>query len=328
MLRLVARFDETMIRLLFTSSSISLYALMITMGLAGCESKNKIAIDYIGQTLPGMVAEPFALGIVSTNANEHSPMSFSPDGSVALWSVMDSKYRGRVFEIRNENGKWSSPQTPSFADTVSDYYCPSFSPDGRQLYFSSRRKAPDGYPKGRGNRIWMVDRANNEWGNPLPLDTIVSKSQEFSHSISERGTLYYSAAADGDMKIYMAERAGAGYNEPKLLEDAINTPGYEDGPYIAPDERFLIFESTRPEGIEGSHDLYICFKNGNGQWTSPLNMGPAINSPAMERFPRLSPDGKYLFFASNRDQSAGKAGFDYYWINAKVIEDLSKAATE
>jgi hypothetical protein len=42
----------------------------------------------------------------------------------------------------------------------------------------------------------------------------------------------------------------------------------------------------------------------------------------MERFPRLSPDGKYFFFASNRDKSEGKVGFDYYWIDARIIDEL------
>src|SRR5688572_9967398 len=181
---------------------------------------------------------------------------------------MDSKYRGRLLETKFDHGEWSTPATPSFADTVSDYYCPSFSPSGDKLWFSSRRTAPAGYPQGRGNRIWWVSRTADGWGTPVPLDTIVSRSQEFSHSISQFGTLFYSAAVDGDMKIYEATSGQAGYNKPSLLDDGINTPGYEDGPFIAPDESFLIFESTRPEGIEGSHDLYICFKNENGQWTS------------------------------------------------------------
>jgi hypothetical protein len=107
-----------------------------------------------------------------------------------------------------------------------------------------------------------------------------------------------------------------------MLSFGINTIGYEDGPYISPDEDYLIFESTRPEGIEGSHDLYITFKDNAGAWKTPINMGPKINSAGMERFPRVSPDGKYLFFASNRDQSQGKVGFDIYWIDAKVIQEL------
>ncbi|HTE28436.1 TPR end-of-group domain-containing protein [Flavitalea sp.] len=99
---------------------------------------------------------------------------------------------------------------------------------------------------------------------------------------------------------------------------------YEDGPYIAPDESFLIFESQRPGGIEGSLDLYISFKNKIGSWGIPVNMGPKINSGSSERFARLSPDGKYLFFGSSRNMSDTNWGFDIFWIDAKVIDELKK----
>lgn len=294
-----------------------------------CSAEKEKPIDYLGQKPPGKVAELFAPDIMSTNANEHSAPAFSPDGSIVLWSIMDSNYKGHIFEMKYENGAWSKPAMPSFADTTADYYCPSFSIDGNTLFFSSRRKAPEGYPEGRGNRIWSINKTKDGWGTPVPFDTIVSKAQEFSHSVTKNGTFYFSSALAGgsNVNIYKAEKNNTGYTEPVLLPDSINSIGYEDGPYIAPDESFLIFESTRPEGIEGSHDLYISFKNKNGRWGMPINMGSQINSASMERFPRLSPDGKYLFFASNRDQSAGKVGFDIYWIDANVIEELRSTAS-
>ena len=94
---------------------------------------------------------------------------------------------------------------------------------------------------------------------------------------------------------------------------------YEEGPYIAPDESFLIFESQRPECNLG---LYIAFKLDDGHWSIPVNMGPEINSGKGERFARLSPDGKYLFFGSFRNVSADKHGADIYWIDAKIIDKL------
>lgn len=283
---------------------------------------------YFGLKPPGMYAEIFALDIISTNSNEHSALAFSPDGSIVLWAIMDSNYKGGLFEMKYTNGVWSKPMTPSFVDTTADHYAPSFSVDGKTLYFSSRRKAPEGYPEGRGNRLWSINKTKDGWGIPVPIDTSVSRAQEFSHSISKSGTLYFSAlpSSGENMDIYKAERTNTGYTKPALLPSPINSAGYEDGPYIAPNEDYLIFESTRPEGIEGSHDLYITFKDKKGHWGTPINMGSKVNSPGMERFPRLSPDGKYLFFGSNRDQSNGKVGFDIYWIDAKIIKELKKQA--
>jgi L-ascorbate metabolism protein UlaG (beta-lactamase superfamily) len=40
---------------------------------------------YLGQTPPGATPQVFALGIISTDANEHSAPSFSPDGNEVFW---------------------------------------------------------------------------------------------------------------------------------------------------------------------------------------------------------------------------------------------------
>jgi hypothetical protein len=295
---------------------------VIIILLAAC-TPARAPIDYFGTT-PTPDASLFAPGIISTEANEHSAIAFSPDGSLVLWAVMTSQYKGRLFEMSYLNGAWSKPTTPAFADTIADYYAPSFATDGKTLFFNSRREAP-GYRQGRGNRIWTVERTTAGWGTPVPLDTAVSKSEEFSHSITNKGTLYFmsmSGSVGTSGNILVAARNNGKYSEPMMLPYNINTQNYEDGPYVSPDEDYLIFESTRPDGVSGSHDLYISFRSDEGEWGLPVNMGPKVNSAAMERFPRVTPDGKYLLFASNRDQSDTRIGFDIYWTDAKLIDEL------
>ena len=291
------------------------------LSLLACRTKS-VEINYLEQQPPGLTAKLFAPGLLSTSANEHSAVAFAPDGSVVLWATMDSQYRGRLFEMKYENGMWSKPQHPAFADTTSDDYGPCFSPDGKTLFFSSRRKAPEGYPEGRGNRIWSVAKTGNGWGIPEPVDTAVSKSQEFGHSVSKNGTLYFASTPGGpNLNIHKAEFSNGHYSKPVLLPTDINSAGYEDGPYIAPDESYLIFESDRSGGADGSLDLFIVFKNNEGQWGTPVNMGPQINTEYYERFARVSPDGKYLFFGSNRN-NAGQSGYDMYWIDAGIIDEI------
>jgi hypothetical protein len=296
--------------------------------LFNCREEKVRDVDYLGQKPPGMVAELFAPGLISTNAYEHSAPAFSPDGDVVLWTVVDRNYRASMMHMKYEQGKWSSPARPSFADSTADDYYPSFSPDGKKLYFGSRRKAPSGYP-GTDMRFWVVERNGSDWKEPTPFDTVVSKGKEFAHSIAESGTLYFSVAPESgrNMNVQKAELKNGGYTKPVALPFSINSVDYEDGPYIAPDESFLIIESQRPEGIGGSLDLYISFKADGDRWTIPINMGPKINSAFSERFARLSPDGKYLFFGSGRNQSADNFGFDIYWIDSKVINELRTNAS-
>ena len=297
--------------------------------LFNCNPERKLPdINYFDRKPPGMTAELFAPGIISTYSFEHSSPAFSPEGSVVLWTVVDRNFRASMFEMKYEQGKWSSPGRPTFADSTADDYYPSFSPDGKRLYFSSRRKLPLGYPDLRDMQLWEVERNQNGWGTPVPVDTTVSQGSDYAHSITSNGTIYISSALGGgtNFNIRKAENKNGSFSKPVVLPYNINGTGYEDGPYIAPDESFIIFESDRPHETDGFIDLYISFKNEEGNWTLPVNMGPKINSPFAERFARLSPDGKYLFFGSNRTQSTDNWGFDIYWIDAKVIDELRNEA--
>src|SRR5690349_16269849 len=151
--------------------TISLTSLggILVLFLSGCSGKED-PINYFNQKPVGMDAEVFAPNVISTAANEHSAIAFSPDGNCVLWAVMDKHYRGRLFEMTYSNGTWSNPATPSFADTLADYYSPTFSMDGQTLLFNSKRKAA-GYREGRGNRIWLVERTTDGWGTPVPFDS-------------------------------------------------------------------------------------------------------------------------------------------------------------
>jgi len=307
------------------SRAMGFFALLAVGFLVQCSEKSESGINYLGQNPAGMTAELFAPGIVSTDAYEHSSPAFSPDGSVVLWTVVDQNYRASLREMTYENGQWSASGRPSFADSTADDYYPGFSPDGKKLYFSSRRIAPPPYPRNIDMRIWEVERIGSGWSVPVPVDTLASQGHEYAHSVTKDGTLYFSSPHEGgtSLNIYRAKQMENGrFSTPALLPYSINSPGYEDGCFIAPDESYLIFESNRPEGIHGSIDLYISFRSGEGQWGIPVNMGPEINSDKAERFARLSPDGKYLFFGSSRNQSATNIGFDIYWIDARVIDRL------
>jgi hypothetical protein len=51
--------------------------------------------------------------------------------------------------------------------------------------------------------------------------------------------------------------------------------------------------------LYGDGDLYINFRR-DGAWTKAVNLGPKVNSSALDFCPIVSPDGKYFFFTSER----------------------------
>ena len=91
-------------------------------------------------------------------------------------------------------------------------------------------------------------------------------------------------------------------------------------PYIAPDESYLLFSSSRFTSETDFGDIFVCFHRSDGSWTEAINLGPSINSSRQERFPTVSPDGLYLFFT--RWVKSGNE--DIFWVSAKIIDDLKK----
>ena len=74
------------------------------------------------------------------------------------------------------------------------------------------------------------------------------------------------------------------------------------------DGKVLILSAQRYDSKD--LDLYICFKEGEDQWSAPIHLGNSINSTKREMTPYLSENNNTLFFASDRGDGLG--GLDIY----------------
>jgi len=61
---------------------------------------------------------------------------------------------------------------------------------------------------------------------------------------------------------------------------------------------------NRPDG-KGRCDIYFSEKKDNA-WTEPININSPVNTSAWEAQPSISPDGKTLYFVSNREGGQGQ----------------------
>jgi hypothetical protein len=66
--------------------------------------------------------------------------------------------------------------------------------------------------------------------------------------------------------------------------------------------------------------LYISFKTDDASWTEPVNLSDRLGAEGNDSSPRITPDGKYLFFQSVRKGSGASRGL--YWVSAKIIDEL------
>jgi hypothetical protein len=68
--------------------------------------------------------------------------------------------------------------------------------------------------------------------------------------------------------------------------------------------------SSRP-GSLGGFDLWVSTRETVfGLWSTPLNLGPLVNSDANDQQPHIAADRRTLYFASNR--SGGFGQLDLY----------------
>jgi len=63
--------------------------------------------------------------------------------------------------------------------------------------------------------------------------------------------------------------------------------------------RLLLFASNGRPDTRGSYDIYASRRCGES-WSAPRPLGADVNSSAWDFGPRESPDGRFLFFTSNR----------------------------
>ena len=125
--------------------------------------------------------------------------------------------------------------------------------------------------------------------------------------------------AGENAEIFTSIRTLHGWSEPVALSD-VNSE-YEDlGPAPTADGSALYFYSDRPGGY-GGYDLWVSYRGESG-WQAAINLGPDVNSGYNDYGPSLTPDGKTLYFASNRPRAEDETQPDPDAWNATLREDL------
>ncbi|MBM3311855.1 MAG: hypothetical protein FJY80_10135 [Candidatus Aminicenantes bacterium] len=277
----------------------------------------KLIGPYLGQKPPGMTPIKFPFDDMPGEYKLHSAPVFTPDGKEIYFSAMDFsvRYSERIFVMKMIDNQWTPPQVASFSGNYFEG-SPSLSRDGKYLFFSSaRKKDGSGMNEAKERYIWYVRREGNDWSLPKPLNdpTLVVGN---GSDISESGNLFFNSR-----DIFQIKFPPNKNESPQKLSDAVNSGDTELHPCIAPDERFLVFYSSRSPrlGLRGG-DLYISFKDKEGKWSQAKNLGEQFNKGHLSTsFPRLSPDGKYFFFLK---LVSIPWKCDVYWVSVDALDAL------
>lgn len=191
--------------------------------------------------------------------------------------------------------------------------------DGLSLYFDSSRSGGSG-----DYDVWVATREtiDSEWSVPVSLGSPVnSPTWDGVPSISPDGlTLFlcsYRAGGSGESDIWMTSRETTEDNwaTPVNLGPLVNSPSDDWTQSISGDGLELYFSSWRPGGM-GNSDLWITRRAAiEEEWSTPVNLGPGVNSSSDDVNPSISTDGLCLFFFSLR---AGGYGNRDIWVTTRV----------
>jgi len=244
----------------------------------------------------------FQPDVISKGDYESHP-AFSPTGDTLYF--IKTTYDLQVSAIcvsYLKNKHWTEPQIAVFSGKYMDAD-PFVTKDGKSIFFMSNRPLRDGDPVKDDTDIWKVVLTASGWSSPIHLAApINSNSDEYYPTLADNGNIYFgSTRKDGNKggsDIYRCRYENGKYLPAENLGSNINTSGNEYEAFIAPDESYLIYNST-PNSL-GHLDFYISF-NKNSVWTPASKLPTPINSDGIEWSPKVTRDKKLFYFSSTRN---------------------------
>jgi len=226
---------------------------------------------YMSEKKNGHWSHAVPVKELNTEGNEGASC-FSPDGQYLFFTGCESNYgypEGRekglgscdLYISKKVGDKFQTPRDLGPPVNTNGYETqPSFSSDGRTLYFIRKVKNADG-KLNQDIYVTFIDDYS-QWSEPMPLPpNINTPGDEFSVFIHpDNQTLYFSSDGHpgfGDLDIFVSHRQSDGsWGDPINLGYPINTSGREVSLLVAPDGKVAYFSANnRPDG-RGGMDIY------------------------------------------------------------------------
>jgi Tol biopolymer transport system component len=282
---------------------------------------SKLTGKYLGQNEPGTSPELFAPNLVSVGEGVHGNIVFTSNFTEASWHpnyVINGK--SLIYIMKYRNGTWQAP-VEFFLKEGFNYSEPFYSYDGNKLYYLSGEEGPSG--NAQNEKIYYVERIGEGWSEPKLLSRNLP-AFHWQFSFDRNSNLYYGGKSDDKKgEIYYSQYKNGEYLNPVRLSEAINLGSPEFSPFISPDNTYIVFvRMIEQQNGPPKTNLFVSFKDKQGNWTQAQNLSDGLKMSEKPRIeligaPRITPDGKYLFFCSFN----GK-GHMAYWVSTKVIEEL------
>lgn len=258
----------------------------------------------------GEWSEPVNLGPDINTSFRETGASISKDGLSLYFDSGNDLYVSRRLAVDLPWGAPTPLHTLNLPAPIVEAGA-SLSRDDRLLFFISNRT-------GGPTDLWVSERShtNDDFGWQPParlLSPPNTLGPDVAPTLFEnpggRPQLFFASGPDAaGLDLYVSElREDGTWGDPEYLA-MLNSAFEDSGSAVRFDGLEMIFSSRRggPD-----LDLYVTRRQHRWDtWSPPENLGAVVNSLSSEFTPHLSPNGRTLYFSSNRPGGAGN--FDIY----------------
>ena len=275
-------------------------AALIVVGIASATWNAADKIDTIAGNSPDL----------NTPSQDGCPIQ-SPDG-LSLY-VASNRPGGKggldiwVATRATAGAPWGDPQNLGEpVNSAADDFCPT--PVGKGgLFFVSREPLPGAC--GQGDIYFTHRTSAGTWVEP---ERLLCAPEGPNSALDEQGPswvdvsttlrgpkhLYFSRSATGvPGEIFMSSRQnGARFGPASPVTELNDATANDIQPNVRADGLEVVLSSNRA-GTLGAQDIWVATRSSrDAPWSTPVNLGPAVNTAAAESRPALSRDGKQLLF--------------------------------
>ena len=199
-----------------------------------------------------------------------------------------------------------------------DDYNPLFAYNDTALFFTSRR------PHGKAKRNKIDNKYNEDiysaflegglfqkairYGKPFNTennDAVVGVSADGNTLLLYRGNI-----KGGDIQVTSYRTDKNKWTRPKSVSGRLTSKDGETSACLSPDGKELYYVSRNSKLTLGGKDILFSTLDSKGKWNIPVNLGVTLNTSYDEEGVFITPDNRYLYFASKGHNSMG--GFDIF----------------
>jgi hypothetical protein len=212
-------------------------------------------------------------------------------------------------------------------NTAATDFVPAFSEDGHRMFFASDR------PGGSGLQdIWQSYRSDVHddfgWQTPTNLGPALNSTADdnastYFDNAGHPQLIFGSGRLGGAARdLFLSQLQSDGTWGPPTLIPELSGPTTENRPTIRRDGLEIFFYSDRLGGSGGT-DLWTATRaTVDDPWSTPVNLGPTVNSSGTDQHAYLSADATTLVFSSSR--TGGSGGLDLWMTTRAQIFPTTK----